>query len=71
MKPGGPKADESLPGVGSATVDRRFSCKVAFSEPTAVRVWHEARVLKLLADLPAFDVSEVVAARTIYADGRR
>jgi hypothetical protein len=34
-------------------------------------VWHEARVLKPLADLPAFDVSEVVAASTIYADGRR
>ncbi|MGZ4218080.1 MAG: phosphotransferase family protein [Solirubrobacteraceae bacterium] len=47
---------------GSATVDRRFLCKFAFSEPTAVRVWHEARVLKLLADLPAFDVPEVVAA---------
>jgi aminoglycoside phosphotransferase (APT) family kinase protein len=40
----------------------RFLCKFAFSEPTAVRVWHEARVLKLLADLPAFDVPEVVAA---------
>ncbi len=47
---------------GSATVDGRFLCKFAFSEPTAVRVWHEARVLKLLANLPAFDVPEVVAA---------
>jgi aminoglycoside phosphotransferase (APT) family kinase protein len=47
---------------GSATVDRRFLAKFAFSEPTAVRVWHEARVLKLLADLPAFDVPDVAAA---------
>ncbi len=47
---------------GSATVDGRFLAKFAFSEPTAVRVWHEARVLKLLADLPAFDVPDVVAA---------
>ena len=47
---------------GSATVDGRFLAKFAFSEPTAVRVWHEARVLELLADLPAFDVPEVVAA---------
>jgi hypothetical protein len=36
--------------------------KFVFSEPTAVRVWHEARVLKLLADLPEFDVPDVVAA---------
>ena len=47
---------------GSATVDGRFLAKFAFSEPTAVRVWHEARVLKLLADLPAFDVPDVIAA---------
>lgn len=47
---------------GSATVDGRFLAKFAFSEPTAVRVWHEARVLMLLADLPAFDVPDVVAA---------
>jgi aminoglycoside phosphotransferase (APT) family kinase protein len=47
---------------GSATVDGRFLCKFAFSEPTAIRVWHEARVLKLLTDLPGFDVPEVVAA---------
>jgi hypothetical protein len=47
---------------GSATVDGRFLAKFAFSEPTAVRVWHETRVLKLLADLPAFDVPDVVAA---------
>jgi aminoglycoside phosphotransferase (APT) family kinase protein len=47
---------------GSATVDGRFLAKFAFSEPTAIRVWHEARVLKLLADLPAFDVPDVVAA---------
>jgi hypothetical protein len=47
---------------GSATVDGRFLAKFAFSEPTAVRVWHEARVLKLLAEMPAFDVPDVVAA---------
>ncbi len=47
---------------GSATVDGRFLAKFAFSEPIAVRVWHEARVLKLLAELPAFDVPELVAA---------
>ncbi|HEX3803983.1 MAG TPA: aminoglycoside phosphotransferase family protein [Solirubrobacteraceae bacterium] len=47
---------------GSATIDGRFVAKFAFSEPTAVRVWHEARVLKLLAEQPAFDVPDVVAA---------
>jgi hypothetical protein len=29
--------------AGSATIDGRFLAKFAFSEPTAVRVWHEAR----------------------------
>jgi aminoglycoside phosphotransferase (APT) family kinase protein len=47
---------------GSATIDGRFLAKFAFSEPTAVRVWHEARVLRLLGEQPAFDVPEVVAA---------
>jgi aminoglycoside phosphotransferase (APT) family kinase protein len=47
---------------GSATIDGRFLAKFAFSEPTAVRVWHEARVLKLLAKQPAFDVPDVVGA---------
>jgi len=47
---------------GSATIDGRFLAKFAFSEPTAVRVWHEARVLRLLADQPAFDVPDVIAA---------
>jgi aminoglycoside phosphotransferase (APT) family kinase protein len=48
--------------MGSATIDRRFLAKFAFSEPTAVRVWHEARVLELLGGQPAFEVPEVVAA---------
>lgn len=47
---------------GSATIDGRFLAKFAFSEPTAVRVWHEARVLKLLGEQPAFEVPDVVAA---------
>ena len=47
---------------GSATIDRRFLAKFAFSEPVGVRVWHEARVLKLLGEQPAFDVPELVAA---------
>ncbi|MGH2896782.1 MAG: phosphotransferase [Solirubrobacteraceae bacterium] len=47
---------------GSATIDGRFLAKFAFSEPTAVRVWHEARVLKLLGEHPAFDVPDLVAA---------
>ena len=47
---------------GSATIDGRFLAKFAFSEPTAVRVWHEARVLKVLAEQPAFDVPDLVAA---------
>jgi aminoglycoside phosphotransferase (APT) family kinase protein len=34
----------------------------ARAAPAAVRVWHEARVLELLGDLPAFDVPDVVAA---------
>jgi len=47
---------------GSATINGRFLAKFAFSEPTAVRVWHEARVLNLLGEQPAFDVPELVAA---------
>jgi hypothetical protein len=48
--------------TGSATIGGRFLAKFAFSEPAAVRVWHEARVLKLLGEQPAFDVPDVVAA---------
>ena len=47
---------------GSATVDGRFLAKFAFSEPVAMRVWHEARVLKLLGEEPGFDVPDVVVA---------
>jgi aminoglycoside phosphotransferase (APT) family kinase protein len=47
---------------GSATIDGRFLAKFAFSEPTAVRVWHEARVLELLGKNPEFEVPELVAA---------
>ena len=47
---------------GSATIDRRFLAKFALSEPTAVRVWHEARVLKLLGEQRAFDVPDLVTA---------
>jgi aminoglycoside phosphotransferase (APT) family kinase protein len=48
---------------GSATVDGRFFGQVRVLRAAAVRVWHEARVLKLLAEQPAFDVPDVVAAR--------
>jgi aminoglycoside phosphotransferase (APT) family kinase protein len=48
--------------MGSATIDGRLLAKFAFSEPTAVRVWHEARVLELLGGQPAFEVPELVAA---------
>jgi hypothetical protein len=47
---------------GSATIDGRFLAKFAFSQPTAVRVWHEARVLEILGEDSAFDVPELVAA---------
>jgi hypothetical protein len=47
---------------GSARIDGAFVAKFAFSEPTAVRVWHEARVLELLGEQPKFDVPELVAA---------
>jgi aminoglycoside phosphotransferase (APT) family kinase protein len=47
---------------GSARIDGRFVAKFAFSEPTAVRVWHEARVLELLGEQPEFGVPELVAA---------
>jgi aminoglycoside phosphotransferase (APT) family kinase protein len=49
-------------GVGQRHDRRRFLAKFAFSQPTAVRVWHEARVLKLLAEQPGFHVPELVAA---------
>jgi hypothetical protein len=48
--------------TGSATIDGRFLAKFAFSEPTAVRVWHEARVLELLGGRCAVDVPDLVAA---------
>jgi aminoglycoside phosphotransferase (APT) family kinase protein len=48
--------------TGSATIDGRLLAKFAFSEPTAVRVWHEARVLELLGNQSGFDVPELVAA---------
>jgi aminoglycoside phosphotransferase (APT) family kinase protein len=47
---------------GSATIDGRLLAKFAFSEPTAVRVWHEARVLELLGQQPGFDVPELIGA---------
>jgi hypothetical protein len=47
---------------GTATIDERFLAKFAFSEPTAVRLWHEARVLELLGEPPAFDVPDLVGA---------
>jgi ketosteroid isomerase-like protein len=47
--------------MGTATIDGRLLAKFAFSEPTAVRLWHEARLLELLGG-QAFDVPEVVAA---------
>ena len=47
---------------GSATINGRYLAKFAFSEPTNVRVWHEARVLKLLRERPGFDVPDLVAA---------
>jgi aminoglycoside phosphotransferase (APT) family kinase protein len=47
--------------MGGATIDGRFLAKFAFSEPTAVRVWHEAGVLELLRG-QAFGVPELVAA---------
>ena len=47
---------------GSATIDGGFLVKFAFSGPVAVRVWHEARVLKLLGEQPGSDVPDVVVA---------
>lgn len=48
--------------TGGARIDGRFLAKFAFSEPAAVRLWHEARVLKLLRQDAALNVPEVVAA---------
>ena len=48
--------------TGTATIDGRLLAKFAFSEPTAVRLWHEARVLELLGNQPGFDVPKLVAA---------
>ncbi len=63
---------------GSAVIDGRFLAKFAFSEPTAVRVWHEARVLELLGGRAEFDVPELVRlpgsrlpGHTAGGDGRR
>jgi hypothetical protein len=48
--------------MGGATIGGQFLAKFAFSEPTASRVWHEARVLDLLGGQPGFAVPELVAA---------
>lgn len=48
--------------TGTARIDGRYLAKFAFSEPTAVRLWHEARVLRLLREEVTLDVPEVVAA---------
>ena len=48
---------------GRAVVDGRFFVKFAWSRPAAERVWHEARILKLLgAHSTALRVPRVVAA---------
>ncbi len=45
-----------------ATVAGRFFAKFAFSEPTAIGIWQEARVLSLLREQLGLNVPEVVAA---------
>jgi hypothetical protein len=47
---------------GTATIDGRLLAKFAFSEPNAVRVWNEARVLELLGNQSGFDVPKLVVA---------
>jgi aminoglycoside phosphotransferase (APT) family kinase protein len=48
--------------AGSAVIGGEFLAKFALSRQTAERLWHEARVLRLLGELPEFGVPEVVAA---------
>lgn len=47
---------------GSAVIGGEFLAKFAFSRETAERLWHEARVLRLLGELRGLPVPEVAAA---------
>lgn len=55
--------DETNPewSAGSAVVDGRYLAKFALSEPTASRLWHEARVLGALSG-SGLRIPEMVAA---------
>jgi aminoglycoside phosphotransferase (APT) family kinase protein len=59
---GAPQPGNPEFSVGSALVGGEFLAKFAFSEPTARRRWHEARVLRLLHGQPGLPVPEVVVA---------
>ncbi len=48
--------------AGSAVVGGSFLAKFALAEPTARRLWHEARVLAALGGRPELRLPEVVAA---------
>jgi len=50
--------------AGRALIGGRWLAKFACSEPTAKRLWHEARVLGVLGSRSEFRVPEIVVAST-------
>jgi len=46
---------------GSAVLDNKLVAKFAWAEPAAERVWHEARILRVLGSYPALRTPRVVA----------
>jgi hypothetical protein len=49
---------------GKSAIGGRWLAKFAGSEPTAERLWHEARVLGVLGSRSEFRVPEIVVAST-------
>jgi aminoglycoside phosphotransferase (APT) family kinase protein len=47
---------------GNAIVDNKLVAKFAWAQPAAERVWHEARILRVLGSYPALRTPRVVAA---------
>ena len=58
----GPSFDKPMWASGRAVIDGRVFAKLAFSEPTAARIWREAQVLDLLGRRLGLPVPKVVAA---------
>jgi aminoglycoside phosphotransferase (APT) family kinase protein len=59
-----PRIEQSNPlwHGGNAVLDNKLVVKFAWAQPAAERVWHEARILRVLRSYPALRTPRVVAA---------